>query len=102
MPRYIDADALEKRLEHLWNISDDSDFANKEVWHALAEAPTIDVPDRKVGEWDMFDLISSAYYGKRMYFKEDNDIVYSRYSCKYMTVDEALREFISLIDDSVC
>lgn len=40
--RLIDADALEKRLEHLWNISDDSDFANKEVWHALSEAPTID------------------------------------------------------------
>ena len=40
--RLIDGDALEKRLEHLWNISDDSDFANKEVWHALSEAPTID------------------------------------------------------------
>lgn len=48
----------------------------------------------------MFDLISSAYYGKGMYFKQDDGIVYSRYSCKYMSVDEAIREFVSLIDDS--
>ena len=51
MPRYIDADALTKRLAYLWNVNDDSDFANKEVWHAVEEAPTVDVPDRKVGKW---------------------------------------------------
>lgn len=57
------------------------------------------VEERKKGEWDMFDLISSAWYGKAMYFKQDNDMVYSRHSGKYMTVDEAIREFISLIDE---
>lgn len=57
------------------------------------------VEERKKGEWDMFDLISSAYYGKGMYFKQNNDIVYSRHSGEYMTVDEAIREFISLIDE---
>lgn len=56
------------------------------------------VEERKKGEWDMFDLISSAYYGKGMYFK-DNEIVYSRHSNKYMTVDEAIKEFISLINE---
>lgn len=55
--------------------------------------------ERKKGEWDMFDLISSAYYGKGMYFKQDNGTVYSRHSGEYMTVDEAIREFISLIDE---
>lgn len=53
---------------------------------------------KKDGEWEMFDLISSAYYGKGMYFKEDNLTVYSRYSHHYMSVDDAIREFISLID----
>ena len=57
------------------------------------------VEERKKGEWDMFDLISSAYYGKGMYFKQDNGTVYSRHSGEYMTVDEAIREFISLIDE---
>lgn len=57
------------------------------------------VEERKKGEWDMFDLISSAWYGKGMYFKQDNNMVYSRHSGEYMTVDEAIREFILLIDE---
>ena len=65
----------------------------------LESIPSADVVEiKKDGEWDMFDLISSAYYGKGMYFKQDNDMVYSRHSGEYMTVDEAIREFISLID----
>ena len=58
------------------------------------------VEARNRGEWDMFDLISSAYYGKGMYFKEDNEMVYSRYSHKHMTFDGAIAEFVSLIDGS--
>lgn len=66
---------------------------------AIRSVPTADAVEiKKEGEWEMFDLISSAYYGKRMYFKQDNGIVYSRYSCKYMSVDEAILEFVSLID----
>lgn len=57
------------------------------------------VEERKKGEWDMFDLISSAWYGKGMYFIQDNEMVYSRHSGKYMTFDEAIREFVSLIDE---
>ena len=40
--RLIDADALTKKLQHLWNIHDDVDFNNKDVWDELAIAPTID------------------------------------------------------------
>lgn len=40
--RLIDADALETDLVRRWNTNDDTDFANKEVWKALEEAPTID------------------------------------------------------------
>ena len=67
---------------------------------AVDELEKKEVEERKKGEWDMFDLISSAYYGKGMYFKQDNGIVYSRHSGNYMTVDEAIREFISLIDEA--
>lgn len=58
------------------------------------------VEARNSGEWDMFDLLSSAYYGKGMYFKEENGMVYSRYSHKRMTIDGAIEEFISLIGDN--
>ena len=67
----------------------------------LEKLETADVVEiKKEGEWEMFNLISSAYYGKGMYFKQDNGTVYSRYTGKYMSVDEAIREFVSLIDDS--
>ena len=42
MTRLIDADALSKRLEALWNVHDDQDFANKDVWQELENAPSID------------------------------------------------------------
>lgn len=68
----------------------------------IKDMPSVDgVEIKKEGEWDMFDLISSAYYGKGMYFKQDNGTVYSRHSGKYMTVDKAIKEFISLIDEDV-
>ena len=54
---------------------------------------------KKKGEWDMFELISSAYYGKQYYFDEENGMVYSRASCMTMTFDEALREFLETIGD---
>lgn len=50
------------------------------------------------GEWDMFVLISSAWHGKQYYFLEDGDRVYSRQSCKYMTRDEAIQEFLDAIE----
>lgn len=40
--RLIDADALKAVLVPLWNCHDDSDFANKDVWRELENAPTID------------------------------------------------------------
>ena len=127
MPRYIDANALYERtaeweasaLEYVEKLKrtplEEMDADEMDEWrrwtailgersafkHDVADAPTADVVEiKKEGEWEMFDLISSAYYGKGMYFKEDNGIVYSRYSHKHMSVDEAIREFVSLIDDS--
>jgi len=37
----IDKKNLIKDLQRRWNVSDDQDFCDKEVWHALDEAPTI-------------------------------------------------------------
>ena len=51
------------------------------------------------GRWEMFDLISSLWYGKQCYFMQDNGIVYSRYSCKYMSAEDAYSEFTSMIGD---
>ena len=71
-----------------------------EVVKELKKLPSVqNVPDRNVGEWDMFELITSVWYGKQCYFVEENGIVYSRVSCKHMSVDEAIKEFLGRIGD---
>ena len=44
-------------------------------------------------EWDLFDLITSAWFGKRCYFQQDDGTVYSRASGEYMSFDQAIDEF---------
>lgn len=56
-------------------------------------------PERQKGEWDMFELITSAWYGKQCYFLEDNGMVYSRLSARCMSEHDALMEFLSKIGD---
>lgn len=51
------------------------------------------------GQWDMFVLLSSAWWGKQYYFLQDNGIACSRKSGKYMSRDEAYIEFANEIGD---
>ena len=51
------------------------------------------------GEWDMFVLLSSVWWGKQYYFLQDNGIAYSRKSGKYMSRDDAYIEFANEIGD---
>lgn len=46
------------------------------------------------GRWDLFEQLTSIEYGKQCYFRQDNGTVYSRRSCKYLTFDQAVEEFI--------
>lgn len=50
--------------------------------------------------FDMFNLISSAWHGKQYYFLQDNGMVYSRESCKEMTFDQVIEEFIGRLEDA--
>lgn len=56
-------------------------------------------PERKNGEWELFQLITSAWYGKQCYSLEDNGMVYSRLSARCMSEHDALMEFLSKIGD---
>lgn len=49
------------------------------------------------GKWDMFFLITSAWYGKQCYGLEDNGKVYSRMSHQVMDKNAAYMEFIDAI-----
>lgn len=51
------------------------------------------------GRFDALDAISSVYHGKQYYFREDNGLIYSRDSCKYLTLEEAIYEFAEKFGD---
>lgn len=79
-----------------WRLAVENDI--KTLW-GLPSAQT-DIHYRKMGEWDMFELITSTWYGKQYYFMQDDEIVYSRASGKCMSVDKAIDEFLSAIGDN--
>lgn len=51
------------------------------------------------GRWDMFELVTSVWYGKQCYFLQDTGIVYSRESGKYMKVEDAYTEFLAKVGE---
>jgi len=48
-------------------------------------------------EFDLLDSFSSAYCDKQQYFMQDSGMVYSRYSARYMTLSDAIDEFIEIL-----
>ena len=63
----------------------------------LVKALKYDRDQYRQGEWDMFELVTSAWYGKQMYFRESGGMVYSRVSRKTMQQDAAVNEFLKMI-----
>lgn len=51
-------------------------------------------------EWELFDLLSSAWHGKGCYFKQDDGTVYSRATCQYLSFDQAIDEFESALTNA--
>ena len=50
-------------------------------------------------EWELFDLLSSAWFTKGCYFKQEDGMVYSRVSGEYITFDQAIDEFAHELTD---
>ena len=55
--------------------------------------------ERSSDAFEVLDNISSAYYGKQMYFMQDNGMIYDRYNCDYTTFDEAVNRFVRMVAD---
>ena len=58
------------------------------------------MPIYKVVPTTAFDVLnetSSAWYGKQYYFLQDDGSVYSRESCRNMTLEEAIEEFCNAL-----
>ena len=49
--------------------------------------------------FDVLDQISSSYWGKQMYFLQDNGMVYDRYNSDYITLEMAVQRFAKMIGE---
>lgn len=51
----------------------------------------------------MFELITGVYHGKQYYFldNENEKLVYSRESHLLMSMDDAMKEFLDLLQDNL-
>lgn len=45
-------------------------------------------------KWDLFEMISSVWYGKQCYFEQNDGTVYSRLTGRYYTFEDAVKEFV--------
>ena len=70
-------------------------FYGKEVYSAALAY----IQQLESSRWELFEELSTAYYGKQMYGLNDDGTVYSRYSCDTMSFEQAVDEFRRLIAD---
>lgn len=99
--------AIEAIQEHKKNVLESCEYdegiaigysaAHRHICDVIERLPTIKA--NRDEAWELFSLITSTCYGKERYFIEDNGIVYSRVSCRYMTREEAVSEFLRRIGD---
>lgn len=75
-----------------WDNCDPDDHHVALVTDALAY-----IEQLEEREWNVFDLLSSVWFGKQYYSKQDDGTVYSRKSCEYLAFDQAIDEFANAI-----
>jgi hypothetical protein len=51
------------------------------------------------GKLHILSLVSNRYCGKQIYFLQDNNMVYSRYSDSYMSLEDAIEEFLEMVGE---
>ena len=95
-PEEIKKGLIEAIEEASWVVEggdahDLMDAVNKA--HASMADALAYIQQLEMREWDLFDLITSAWFGKRCYFQQDDGTVYSRASGEYMSLDQAIDEF---------
>lgn len=61
----------------------------RKMWDEMQA--TQPVPEDK---WGLFEMISSAWYGKQCYFEQNDGTVYSRLTGRYLTFEDAVKEFM--------
>ena len=51
----------------------------------------------ELSAYDVLDWIGTAYWGKQMYFMQNDGTIYDRYKCDYVSLEEAVRRLAEMI-----
>ena len=92
--------AEEILMEELESVKSRLEELSAKIELHLTPISYINTGEYKEGQWDMFELITNAYFGKQYYFPQDNGTIYSRYSGTYITREEAVKQFLDELNDS--
>lgn len=91
--------AEEVLLEEFKSVKSRLEELSDKIEPHLKPVPYINADEYNKGQWDMFELITNAYFGKQYYFPQDDGTIYSRYSDTYITKEEAVKQFLDELYD---
>lgn len=63
-----------------------------------AEIKIKPMTEYELGQWDMFESVTSFEYGKQRFYLQDNGIVFDRQDSEYMNVEQAYRKYFDEIN----
>ena len=91
--------AEEVLLEELKSVKSRLEELCDKIEPHLSPIPYINTDEYNKGQWDMFERITNAYFGKQYYFPQDDGTIYSRHSDTYITKEEAVKQFLDELYD---
>lgn len=59
----------------------------------------------EVTPFEVLERLSTAHYGKQMFFMQDNGLIYDRYEHDYITLDTAINRMAKILmldEDRIC
>ena len=57
------------------------------------------IKEESITPFEVLDIISSFYGGKQIFFQEENGMIYDRYKCEYITLEDAVYRMAKMVGD---
>ena len=98
-----DFDAYETELlaNEALEICEDAKVFNQQRNDALALLKEQEqIKEESITPFEVLEIISSSYGGKQIFFQEENGMIYDRYKCEYITLEDAVYRMAKMVGDN--
>lgn len=58
------------------------------------------IKEESITPFEVLEIISSSYGGKQIFFQEENGMIYDRYKCEYITLEDAVYRMAKMVGDN--